>query len=109
MNFSDVSRLLEFFLSVSSFDRFDRFVVDGYLEIFNDNTGALKSQTPIALDGDNDTCFALPVQGDTPPLFWTRMNTSVVLGISASQFDIVITGEGISCAKHSNNRVLQVK
>lgn len=82
--------------------------LDGYLEIFNDNTGALKSQTPIALDGDNDTCFALPVQGDTPPLFWTRMNTSVVLGISASQFDIVITGEGISCAKHSNNRVLQV-
>lgn len=85
------------------------FVVDDYIEIFNDDSGDIKSKIPYALDGDNSTCFALPVQGDTPPLFWTRMNTSVILGINATQFDITLTGEGIACAKHSNNRVLQVR
>ncbi|XP_061187424.1 uncharacterized protein LOC133195556 isoform X1 [Saccostrea echinata] len=82
--------------------------LDGYIDIFNDESGTLKSKIPYALDGDNSTCFDLPVQGETPPLFWTRMNTSVILGINASQFDIIISGEGISCARHSNNRVLQV-
>ncbi|XP_048741910.2 uncharacterized protein LOC125655613 isoform X2 [Ostrea edulis] len=82
--------------------------LDDYIEIFNDDSGDIKSKIPYALDGDNSTCFALPVQGDTPPLFWTRMNTSVILGINATQFDITLTGEGIACAKHSNNRVLQV-
>ena len=83
--------------------------VDGHIDIFNDDSGNLKTQVPIVLDGDINTCFDLPVQGDTPPLFWVRMNTSVIFGINPAQFDIVVSGEGISCAKHSSKRVLQVK
>nr|XP_022298967.1 uncharacterized protein LOC111107860 [Crassostrea virginica] len=82
--------------------------LDGHIDIFNDDSGNLKTQVPIVLDGDNNTCFDLPVQGDTPPLFWVRMNTSVIFGINPAQFDIVVSGEGISCAKHSSKRVLQV-
>ncbi|KAJ8301472.1 hypothetical protein KUTeg_020459 [Tegillarca granosa] len=70
--------------------------LEGYLEIFNDQTGNYKRQFAMALDNNLDSCFSLPLQGTIPPVYWARFNTTL-LQVTPQSFNFTITGEGISC------------
>ncbi|KAK3102212.1 hypothetical protein FSP39_009634 [Pinctada imbricata] len=77
-----------------------------YIEIFNDD-GTLLQDFSYALDKNNATCFDLPAQGNRPPLFWVRLNVTI-LEVQFQKFEILVSGKGLSCNKHGGNRVLQV-
>ncbi|OWF45821.1 hypothetical protein KP79_PYT11255 [Mizuhopecten yessoensis] len=81
--------------------------LDGYLDIFRDTGGVLLRQMPWALDNDPNTCFDLPVQGDTPPVLYARMNTTL-LGINIDKFSLNVTGDGLYCDRHDSSRVIQI-
>ena len=60
------------------------------------------------LDGKNETCIPLPVQGQSPPILWIRLNTSTVweLGLSAFQFSVL--GHGLICSMQNHDTVMKV-
>ncbi|XP_062587316.1 uncharacterized protein LOC134248950 [Saccostrea cucullata] len=75
-------------------------------EVFNDQHKRLIGQLHVLFDNDNNTCLTLPNKGNLPLLFWTRIQTSW-FGINASEFEITLTGKGISCQMHGE-KVLKV-
>jgi hypothetical protein len=73
--------------------------VSDYLTILNDRDNVVAQGLPSVLDDDVTTCQDLPVQGQTPPTFWIRMNTTL-LKVNQSNFALTIKGQGISCKRH---------
>lgn len=78
-----------------------------YIDIFGDNSQAILSSMINVLDNNPATCLNLPVQGQNPPVFWARINTTM-LNINLQSFTLNVTGTGISCERHGAERVLQV-
>ncbi|XP_056006424.1 uncharacterized protein LOC125659286 isoform X1 [Ostrea edulis] len=68
-------------------------------EILKDRNNTLLGQFHKLLDGDNSTCVDLPVMGNFPPLFWTRVHTAW-FRINASTFEITLIGKDISCQRN---------
>lgn len=83
-------------------------VEEGF-EVFNDINGTITSNMISVFDSKNDTCVKLPVIGQTPPILWMRINTSMIWGLAPSAFQLTVIGQGISCNKHNNVTLLQVK
>eukprot|EP00105_Crassostrea_gigas_P036555 XP_019920703.1 PREDICTED: uncharacterized protein LOC105323112 [Crassostrea gigas] len=77
-------------------------------EVFNDINGTITSNMISVFDSKNDTCVKLPVIGQTPPILWMRINTSMIWGLAPSAFQLTVIGQGISCNKHNNVTLLQV-
>lgn len=61
------------------------------------------------LDKSNTSCMTLPSNGDTPPVFLLEMNASVLLGVSGSQFTILLHGEDLLCERHGGQSSIQVR
>lgn len=61
------------------------------------------------LDKSNTSCMTLPSNGDTPPVFLLKMNASVLLGVSGSQFTILLHGEDLLCERHGGQSSIQVR
>ncbi|XP_078319497.1 uncharacterized protein LOC144620987 [Crassostrea virginica] len=80
----------------------------GGIEVFSDVGGLITSNMIAVLDGKNETCIPLPVQGQSPPILWTRLNTSTLweLGMSAFQFSVL--GHGLICSMQNHDTVLKV-
>ena len=60
------------------------------------------------LDGKNETCIPLPVQGQSPPILWIRLNTSTVWGLGLSAFQFSVLGHGLICSMQNHDTVLKV-
>ncbi|VDI50401.1 Hypothetical predicted protein [Mytilus galloprovincialis] len=78
-----------------------------YIDIFGDDSELLINGMINVFDNSSSTCMNLPVQGNTPPVFWARINTTI-LNINLQSFTITVEGEGISCVRHGADKVLQV-
>ncbi|XP_076106115.1 uncharacterized protein LOC143074642 isoform X1 [Mytilus galloprovincialis] len=78
-----------------------------YIDIFGDDSELLINGMINVFDNSSSTCMNLPVQGNTPPVFWARINTTI-LHINLQSFTITVEGEGISCVRHGADKVLQV-
>lgn len=81
--------------------------VKDYIDIFGDDSELLINGMINVFDNSSSTCMNLPVQGNTPPVFWARINTTI-LNINLQSFTITVEGEGISCVRHGADKVLQV-
>ncbi|XP_033745540.1 uncharacterized protein LOC117331055 [Pecten maximus] len=81
--------------------------LEGYLDIFRDTGDVLLRQMPWVLDKNPNTCFDLPVQGETPPVLYVRMNTTL-LGLDINNFSLNVTGDGLYCDRHGTSRVVQI-
>lgn len=81
--------------------------LDGYLDIFSDSNDALLREIPWALDQNINTCMNIPVQGETPPVLYVRMNTTL-LGININSFSLNVSGNGLYCDRHGTSRVVQI-
>nr|XP_019929913.2 uncharacterized protein LOC109620938 [Crassostrea gigas] len=71
--------------------------------IYQDEDLRLMSEIHKLFDGNFTTCVGLPVQGESPPWFWMRLNTTW-LNISSSTFGVRVVGNQISC--QPNGRTL---
>ncbi|CAC5407809.1 unnamed protein product [Mytilus coruscus] len=78
-----------------------------YIDIFGDDSEQLINDMVNVFDNSSSTCMNLPVQGNTPPVFWARINTTI-LNIDLQSFTITVEGDGISCVRHGADKVLQV-
>ncbi|XP_062620132.1 uncharacterized protein LOC134281717 [Saccostrea cucullata] len=79
-----------------------------HIDVFNDHSGDMKSKMSRALDGNNMTCFQLPLQDDQTPFFLVRISVPETFGTKAIPYDITIAGNGLSCNRHSIARMSQV-
>lgn len=75
--------------------------------IYQDEDLRFMSEIHKLFDGNFTTCVGLPVQGDTPPWFWMRLNTTW-LNISSSTFGVRVVGNQISCQPNGRT-LLQVR
>jgi len=82
-------------------------LVKNYIDIFGDDSQTILSSMIHVLDDNPATCLNLPVQGQTPPVFWARINTTM-LNIQLQSFTLNVTGTDISCERHGAEKVLQV-
>ncbi|XP_062569174.1 oncoprotein-induced transcript 3 protein-like [Saccostrea cucullata] len=80
-----------------------------HIDIFNDHSGDMKLEMTRALDGDNMTCFQLPLQDEQTPFFLVRISVIETFGIKAIPYDITITGNGLSCDRQSIERMSQAR
>lgn len=78
-----------------------------YVDIFGDDSEAILTNMLNVFDHNQTSCMNLPVQGNTPPVFWARINITL-LNINLQSFTLNVTGEGISCERHGAEKVLQV-
>ena len=60
------------------------------------------------LDGKNETCIPLPVQGQSPPILWIRLNTSTVWELGLSAFQLSVLGHGLICSMQNHDTVMKV-
>ncbi|XP_033763066.1 uncharacterized protein LOC117344444 [Pecten maximus] len=70
-----------------------------YVTFVKDDNNVLLRKLPYALDQDLNTCFDLPLPGDSPSLMWVRITELSLFGVTSQKFEISITGDGIECAR----------
>lgn len=75
-------------------------------QVSQGSEGVPASQYHQLLDGNLSSCIGLPVQGEVPPIFWMKMNTSS-MNISSRSYNVTVVGDKISCNRHGS-KLLQV-
>ncbi|XP_021379726.1 uncharacterized protein LOC110467119 [Mizuhopecten yessoensis] len=68
-----------------------------YITIVQDNNDTMLKMLPYALDQDSDTCFDLPVPGDSPSMLWMIITKLSLFGVTSQRFVVRITGHDIEC------------
>ncbi|XP_021379728.1 uncharacterized protein LOC110467123 [Mizuhopecten yessoensis] len=68
-----------------------------YITIVQDNNDTMLKMLPYALDQDSDTCFDLPVPGDSPSMLWMMITQLSLFGVTSQRFVVRITGHDIEC------------
>ncbi|OWF37726.1 hypothetical protein KP79_PYT21384 [Mizuhopecten yessoensis] len=66
-------------------------------ESIMDNNDTMLKMLPYALDQDSDTCFDLPVPGDSPSMLWMMITQLSLFGVTSQRFVVRITGHDIEC------------
>ncbi|XP_033746093.1 uncharacterized protein LOC117331474 [Pecten maximus] len=68
-----------------------------YITIAEDENNFMLRLVPYALDQDMDTCFNLPVPGDSPSMLWLMIKNLTLFGVTSRKFAMHFSGEGIEC------------
>lgn len=83
-------------------------IVADYFQVYNDPTDVILKDIKVLLDEHNDSCMSLPKYGDTPPVFWIKMNLTILLGTLKPSFTLTLHGERLLCNRHGGKSSLQV-
>ncbi|KAL3852152.1 hypothetical protein ACJMK2_015830 [Sinanodonta woodiana] len=68
------------------------------INVWGDSSGVLLLKLNAVFDGDNTTCFQVPIVGqDSPSVLLFKIFNLSLLNISAAQFRISIVGQNIVC------------
>ncbi|XP_033763352.1 uncharacterized protein LOC117344633 [Pecten maximus] len=77
-----------------------------YVTFVKDDSNVLLKKLPYALDQDLNTCFDLPLPGESPSMIWLRITRLSLFGVTSQIFVVSITGEGIECARVGQKSLL---
>ncbi|XP_069107029.1 uncharacterized protein [Argopecten irradians] len=69
------------------------------MKIEKDTKRVIRKSVPYILDQDLNTCFSLPLPGDSPSLLWLRFTKLSLVGVTSQKFKVRVTGDAIECAR----------